>query len=104
MRLRIECLAINDWKLGAFDVGNEITLRAARDHRDLYSRFAERGEIFSQLELLTGGGSRENLHRRYFFRRLGGEPRDHALWSTLGRCRRGIDLRIAKASRHCFHG
>ena len=44
-------------------MGDEVALRAARQHRDLHAGLAERGERLGELELLAGVGAREELDR-----------------------------------------
>src|ERR1051325_1438517 len=46
--------AVHLGALVALDVGDEVTLRAARQHRDLHPGLAEGGERLAELELLAG--------------------------------------------------
>src|SRR6266850_224485 len=66
-----DLLAVDRRALRAFDVGDEVALRAAREHRDLHPRLAERGEGLGELELLAGVRAGEELDRA---QRLAGSP------------------------------
>src|SRR5207244_4086992 len=63
VRRRPDLLAVHVGAVGALDVSDEIPLRAAGEHRDLYAGLAERGERLGELELLAGVGARQELDR-----------------------------------------
>src|SRR3954470_21129407 len=69
-RRRSDLLAVQRRARRAFDVGNKVALRPARQHRDLNARLAERGERLIELELLAGVAAREELDRAQWLRRL----------------------------------
>ena len=58
-----DLLAVHLGALVAFDMGDEVALRPARQHRHLHPGLAERGERLVQLELLAGVAAREQLDR-----------------------------------------
>ena len=67
MRLSIQRLAVEQGKLRSFDVGQEIPLGTARDHRHLGTGFAERGgETALLIGAVLGAGAltakRELVH------------------------------------------
>ena len=55
--------AVNRRKYGTFDVGDEKTSRATRDHCDLNTRFANSRKVFCKVEGASGGCAREYLYR-----------------------------------------
>src|SRR3954470_2991625 len=61
VRCRTDFLAVDGGALHAFDVGDEVALRAARQHRNLHAGLAERGERLGELELLAGISARKEL-------------------------------------------
>src|SRR3954471_21596766 len=63
MRRGADFLAVDRRTLVAFDVGEEVALRTAREHGDLHAGLAERGERLGELELLAGVAAREQLDR-----------------------------------------
>src|SRR3989442_9092027 len=54
-------LTVDAGTLRAFDVGDEVALRPAREHRDLHAGLAERGERLGELELPAGVAAGEQL-------------------------------------------
>src|SRR5438128_4805548 len=66
-------LTVDAGTLRAFDVGDEVALRPAREHRDLHAGLAERGERLGELELPAGVAAGEQLDRaERLAARLGG--------------------------------
>src|SRR2546425_479101 len=63
VRRRPDLLAVHVGAVRALDVSDEITLRAAGEHRDLYAGLAERGERLGGLELLAGVCARQEVGR-----------------------------------------
>src|SRR6185503_11484428 len=61
VRRRADLLSIHLGALVALDVGDEVALRAARQHCDLHPGLAERGERLAELELLAGVAAGEQL-------------------------------------------
>src|SRR5918992_4988918 len=61
VRRRADLLPVHVGAGGALDMGDEVALRAAGEHRHLHARLAERGERLGELELLAGVGAREKL-------------------------------------------
>src|SRR5271170_2328672 len=97
MRLGIERLAIDNRKIGALDMGDEMAVRTARNDRDLHARFTQRGQVLGQLEFLTRIRSGQNLDRRQLFLLLAAER-----LVTRGRNRgRRIDLSVTESSTWC---
>src|SRR4051812_29988409 len=94
--------AVDRRALVAFDVGDEVALRAARQHSDLDARFAERGERLGELELLARVPAGEQLDRA---QRLGARlGRGRACWRGLGGCVLVGDtgrLRARSCRLHC---
>src|SRR5258707_15751198 len=62
VRRGADFLAVDRRTVRALDVGDEIALRAARQHRDLHARLAERGEWFGELELPAGVAAGQELN------------------------------------------
>src|SRR5690606_13330128 len=60
-RLGVDGLAIDERKAGALDMGDEVAVRPAGDHRDLAARLAERGQRLGELQLPPGIGTAEHL-------------------------------------------
>src|SRR5580765_6712030 len=58
-----DLLAVHLGTLVAFDMGDEVALRPPRQHRDLNTGLAERGERLGELELLAGIPTGEQLDR-----------------------------------------
>src|SRR6185295_18507801 len=58
-----DLLAVHLGTLVAFDMGDEVALRPARQHRHLYPGLAEGGQRLGQLELLAGVRAGEELDR-----------------------------------------
>ena len=63
VRRRADLLAVDLGTRRALDVGDEVALRPARQHRDLHAGLAERGERLGELELLAGVAARKQLDR-----------------------------------------
>src|SRR5258706_5305439 len=61
MRRAADWLTVDRRALGALDVRNEVTLRTARQHRDLHAGLAERGQRLCELEFLAGIAARQQL-------------------------------------------
>ena len=62
MRLVAQRHSVHHRMACAFHMGNEIAVRAAGQDSHLYAGFAQRGEIFNQLQLLAGIGAGQ-LHQ-----------------------------------------
>src|SRR5918995_4267611 len=76
MRRGADLRAVDRRARGALDVGNEVALRAPREHRDLHAGLAERGEWLGELELPAGVRAGEQLDRAQgLAARLGGRRR-----------------------------
>src|SRR5882762_7619793 len=56
-------LAVDGGTLRAFDVGDEVALRPAGEHRDLHAGLAERSEGLGELELPAGVAAGQELDR-----------------------------------------
>src|SRR6185295_17033721 len=52
VRRAANCLAVDSRALGTLDMGDEVSLRTARQHGDLHAGLAERGERLCEFELL----------------------------------------------------
>src|SRR5258706_4918100 len=87
VRRRTDGLAVHGRTLRALDVGDEVALRAARQHGDLHAGLAERGERFRELELLAGIPARWQLD---------GAKRLRGLWHRSRRHRRSHGSRCGR--------
>src|SRR5260221_10637943 len=94
VRRGADFLAVDRRTVRALDVGDEIALRAARQHRDLHARLAERGEWFGELELPAGVAAGQELNgAQRLATRLGGRGRG----GHRGGCSLGGSILVGKS-------